>query len=156
MEYHDEDTTEEEFKIIAETEEKLKEKIVSYAHVSLKFDRAGEAILAEAQALEEQAKKMKSRAGVFANRSQRLRDAMENALLNHNLKKIETPLFTISLRKKPKRVIELATASLEKLSERFIRISKSFDKKAIGDALKEGETVEGFVLSEDEFTLSIR
>lgn len=111
LSYLDEETTDEEFEIIAETEDKFKEKLIACGYVAQKWDQAAEAILSEAQALKEQIKALEERAHVFSNRAAKRREVMLHAMLEHNLKKVETPMLTVSLRKRPPRVVP-TTATL--------------------------------------------
>jgi hypothetical protein len=153
-----EDATEEEFEIILDVEEKFKEKLIGFAYICQKFDRAAEIILSEAEALKNQVKEMERRADVFSKRSTRMRDLMRFAMLQNNLKKIETPMLTISLRKKPQRVVEGSNVRFEDfpVNSPYIRTSLSFNKKEISNDLKQGKEVKGFHLSEPEFSLTIR
>ena len=152
----DEELSEEEFEIIAETEEHLKEKIVATAFFCSKQDEIATLILKEAEAYDEKAKALKARANVFMNRSQIRRESIKNALIGHNIKKIETPVFTISLRKKTESIVEMPTARMENLPEQYIRIKKEFNKSEIKKAIQSGIHVEGFALSEPGFSLIIK
>lgn len=113
MQYLDEETTAEEFDLIADTEQALKDKLLACAHVSQKYDQAAELILSEAQALKGQMKSLEERANVFMNRSQSRREAMLQAMLINNIRKIEAPLLTVGLRQKPPRVIETEFVPME-------------------------------------------
>jgi hypothetical protein len=153
-----EDATEEEFELILDVEEKFKEKLIGFAYICQKFDKAAEIILSEAEALKSQFKEMERRAEVFSNRSTRMRELMRFAMLQNNLKKIETPMLTISLRKKPQRVVENSNVRFEDFppDSPYIRTSLSFNKKEISNDLKQGKEVRGFLLSDPEFSLTIK
>lgn len=153
-----EDASEEEFELILDVEEKFKEKLIGFAYVCQKFDKAAEIILSEAEALKNQVKEMERRAEVFSNRSTRMRELMRFAMLQNNLKKVETPMLTISLRKRPQRVVEGSNVRYEDFpsDSPYIRTTLSFNKKEISKDLKQGKEVKGFQLSEIEFSLTIK
>jgi hypothetical protein len=153
-----EDATEEEFELILDVEEKFKEKLIGFAYICQKFDKAAEIILSEAEALKNQVKEMERRAAVFSNRSTRMRELMRFAMLQNNLKKVETPILTISLRKKPQRVIEGPNTRPEDFPpySPYINTTFSFNKKEISNDLKQDKEVKGFQLSEPEFSLTIK
>ena len=121
-----------------------------------KQDEIATLIMKEAEAYKEKFKALEARAKTFANRSQVRRDAIKNAMVGHNIKKVETPVFTISLRKKPESLIEMNTARIEDLSDQFIRVKKEFNKIEIKKAIQQGVNVPGFVLSEPGFSLTIK
>ncbi|MGK5092742.1 siphovirus Gp157 family protein [Deltaproteobacteria bacterium TL4] len=221
--YLDEDTTHEEFDLIAESEQALKDKLMACAHVAQKYDQAAEIILSEVEALKSQVKALEERASVFSNRSQRRREAMLSVMIQHGFKKLETPLLTVGMRQKPGRVLETsatlegfdvakaftllvdgckkmlqATGSsknwnghtfaalcvIEKALEAckikcveipetvdpeapcsifddqmpldYLRIKVEWDKRKIGDELKAGKAIEGFTMSEPEFSITIK
>jgi hypothetical protein len=153
-----EDATDEEFELILDVEEKFKEKLIGFAYICQKFDKAAEIIFSEAEAIKNQVKEMERRAEVFSNRSTRMRELMRLAMLQNNLKKVETPMLTVSLRKKPQRVVESSNARFEDFSpdSPYVRTSLSFNKKEIANDLKRGQEIKGFQLSEPEFSLTIR
>jgi hypothetical protein len=153
-----EDATEAEFELILDVEEKFKEKLIGFAYICQKFDKAAEIILSEAEALKSQFKEMERRAEVFSNRSTRMRELMRFAMLQNNLKKVETPMLTVSLRKKPHRVVEDSNVRIEDFppDSPYIRTSLSFNKKEISNDLKQNKEVKGFHLSEPEFSLTIK
>ncbi|MBF0240011.1 MAG: siphovirus Gp157 family protein [SAR324 cluster bacterium] len=196
MSYLDTETTDEEFDLIAETEQALKDKLIACGHVAQKYDQASEIILSEAQALEAQVKTLKQRAEVFSNRSQARRQAMLTAMIQHGFKKLETPLMTVSLRQKPARVLETRQTledfdvfgtfnklldscrnlveeginnetfkTIEEVIQsipfssgltRFLRLKAEWNKTEISKELKAKRTVEGFAMSEPEFSITIK
>ena len=85
---------------------------------------------------------------------------MLKAMLDHNIKKVQTPLLTIGLRKRPQRVIESKAfpgyVDLDLLDPKYVRIKKETDRQAIKDTLKQGGEVPGFELSPLEFSVTIK
>ncbi|MBF0238112.1 MAG: siphovirus Gp157 family protein [SAR324 cluster bacterium] len=162
LSYLAEDSSDEEWDLAAETEEKFKEKLVGYAYVCRRYDQAAELILSEAKQLKEEINQLQERATVFSNRSERLQHRMLQVMMDHNLKKIETPLLTVSVRKKPQRVIEIPTVlnveALEHFEPRYVRIKKELNKKNVLEDLKTGKVLvdHGLLLSEPEFGLTIK
>lgn len=194
--YLDDETTDEEFDLIAESEQSLKDKLIACAHVAQKYDKAAEIILSEAETLKTQAKLLEERAGVFSNRSQQRRNAMLAVMMQHGFKKLETPLLTLGMRQKPARVLETRQVlegfdiaktfngllnSCKKLIEeginnetfraieetvkaipfsddlaRFLRLKAEWSKTEISKELKAGKAVEGFAMSEPEFSITIK
>lgn len=162
LSYLDENTTDEEFDLVAESEEKFKEKLVGCGYVSRKYDQAAEIILSEAETLKAQAKALEERAKVFSNRAYNLRNFMTSAMLEHNVKKLETPMLTLSVRKKPPRVIQAHQVTnldvMEQQRPEFVRVKKEANKKKILEALKSGEHLAhyGFELSDPEYYVVIK
>lgn len=156
LSFLDEETTVEEFDLIAETEDRLKEKLVSSGYISQKYDQAAELILSEAQSLKGQIEALQKRAEVFSNRAARRRDAMLKVMLEHNIKKVETPALTMTARTKAARVFEIVVDAVDQLPTEYIRIKKEADKRKILEDLKLGKQIPGYLLSQNEFTLLIR
>lgn len=152
------DLTEEELELIAETEEKLKEKIIAYGYRAQKMDQAAELVQAEADALKKQAKAMEERAKVFSNNADRMRASMQKVMLGHNLKTLKAPFLTVSLRKKPAKIVEPENLNIEEVPAKYVRVKKELNRKDLLADMKKG-ILEGdvkFTLSEPEFSVSIR
>jgi hypothetical protein len=106
-----------------------------------------------ANALAERIKEMTERKSRLTARSGKRR-AIAAALMNSvACKKIEQPDFTASLRFVPPKVI---VPDVDTLPDRFCRITRAPDKRAISDAMQRGETVQGAVLGNGSITLAIR
>lgn len=109
------------------------------------------------EAMEEAAQKLaadkSARARRFGQRAMMKRDMALSLMQGADLKKLEQPDFTASISKgRGKVVIADETA----LPEAFVRVSRTPDKTAIGDALKGGQAVPGALLSNPEPTLTVR
>jgi hypothetical protein len=150
--------TEEELEIIFDLKEGVEEKLISTGYVCRKFDQAAEIILSEASVLIKQAEALKERSGVFLKRSERIKQRMKEAMSLNNIKRIETPLLTLLLRQKTPKLEMDPQMDIDQFSSDspFVRIKKDFDKRAILTQLKAGNPIEGFSLSEPEFSLSIK
>jgi len=84
----------------------------------------------------------------------RLKENLSSSMLLHEKEKISGELFTIGFRKSTK-LAQDEDVDIEELDEKYLRRSVAIDKKIITDALKAGEELDGFSLSENK-NLSIR
>jgi hypothetical protein len=75
-------------------------------------------------------------------------------LLDADIGKLELPEATLSLRKSPPAI--LGDADPATMPDDFVRITRAVDKKKIREALESGQAVEGFALSNQPLSLSIR
>jgi hypothetical protein len=90
----------------------------------------------------------------FQHRINSLRGLAFKMLDASGLPKVELPEATLSIRKgQPKLVGEADPASLP---DDYCKVSRTLDRSKIKDALKAGQTVPGFELSNSEPSLSIR
>lgn len=95
----------------------------------------------------------KERLARLEYRDERLRELLLRLLQAAELRKIELPEATLSVRPKPPKVI-ITDDTL--LPQDMWRIKREPSLSAIGTALKEGETVPGATLSNQPDTISIR
>ncbi|WP_336800344.1 siphovirus Gp157 family protein [Kaistia sp. MMO-174] len=95
----------------------------------------------------------RDRATRFGQRAMKQREAALALLQAADIPKLEQADFTASVGKSRSKVI---IADEGALPEDFIRVARSPDKTAIGDALKDGKTVPGALLSNPEPTLTVR
>lgn len=96
---------------------------------------------------------LKARADRYANREQRKRELASSLMILAELRKIERPEFTISLKASPPRTIITDETALP---DQYVKIVRQPDKTAIKDALKAGVSVPGAMLSNQPETISIR
>lgn len=103
---------------------------------------------AEAEAIKAEADALKLRATRKANRAERLREYLRDALVYEGLQKFETAKVAYTLRK----VRKVEITNEEALPECFRRekITVEPDKVAIKAAIKAGEVVEGAELVESQ------
>jgi hypothetical protein len=116
----------------------LQSKAVDYSYVIKQLDFDCEQIDAELKRLQ-QLKKVRS------NLSERLRNTISDAMNLYEVEKIETPLIKLSFRNSES--VEITNE--QQLDAKFI-VTKTVttpDKKAIKDAIKSGELVEGATIS---------
>lgn len=76
-----------------------------------------------------------------------MKEYLESEMLKVDIRKIKSPLFTISIQKNPH---SLRLEDEEKLFMFLVEQPKKLDKKAITSALKEGREVPGAELVQTE------
>lgn len=97
---------------------------------------------------------LKSRRDRFEHRIETLRKLAFKIMEAAEIAKAELPEATLSLRAGTQQLVGDADPFF--LPEHFVKISRTLDRTAIKDALKTGQTVPGFELSNSQPTLSIR
>ena len=114
--------------------------------------------LAEIKAYEAKTKHYKELAEVEANKGKQLQkkvdyliENMKTAVLSTEDKKIETDLFTFTVRKSESVAVEDA----ETLPRAYVRLKREADKKLIKEALKKGEQIEGCSIVEN-YSLGVK
>jgi len=110
----------------------------------------------EADAINQEAKRLADRARAKANSAAHLKDYLHRNLEALGKKKVEGEVLTVSLRKKPPSV-EVVDASVIPDAFTEERVETRVDKRAILQEWKEtGETVQGCVIHKDGHSLQIR
>lgn len=111
----------------------------------------------EDEAFEEACAKLaaekRERAARFGQRALKRREAALSLLQAADIPKLEQADFTASVGKSRGKVIVADEAALP---DAMFRTTRSPDKTAIGEALKDGKTVPGALLSNPEPTLTVR
>lgn len=97
---------------------------------------------------------LKARKDRFEHRVETLRTLLFKIMQSAELAKVELPEATLSLRAGTQQLV--GDADPENLPPEFKRVTVAVDKTAIKDALKKGQTVPGFELSNSPPSLSIR
>lgn len=107
-----------------------------------------------ANALKERVADMNERMARFSNRVERKRNAVASAMEAAQVKKIEAPEFTISLRNNPPKVVIIDETQIPADYWRE-KVSRSVDKTAVKEALANG-IVPGAELSNGGVGLTVR
>jgi|GEM_PF-1950059 len=160
--YHligDGEATEEELEVIGNLQASIQDKVASWGLLIKKVNNAADLCLLEAEYYKKKLEETKARAEVFQNKSKRMADYIRDKMIEFNLKKIETPLLSISLRKLPEKVEILEDADINSPEHPdFVQttVSQRWDKGAIKAKLKEGQLFKTVKLSDLEFTLSLK
>lgn len=112
----------------------LQEKVNNIVRYSRNLELTAEMIDVEIKRLSE----LKS---AYKNKSESLKDYISYSMKKNGIEKVETDIARLSFRKSQTVEIE----DISKLPERFVvtKVSKTADKKAIKEALENGEAVEG-------------
>lgn len=97
---------------------------------------------------------LKARKDRFEHRVETLRDLAFKIMQAADLAKVELPEATLSLRAGQQQLV--GDANPDALPDKFCKISRNLDRFAIKEALKTGQTVPGFSLSNSQPNLTIR
>jgi hypothetical protein len=97
---------------------------------------------------------MKTRLARFEQTADAKRRAAQQAMESADLPKLIEPDFTVSLRRLPPNVVILSEAAIPDCY--FVPQPPKLDRRAVHEALENGETVTGATLSNSFITLSIR
>ena len=127
-------------------QEEFKDKSVNVVKIMQSLD-------ANAKCLDDEIKRLQARQKTFKNRSDSLKNYLRQNMLATDTDKIETDLFTLSLRKGS---VSTVVEDVEKLPDNVVKISKSADKRMIKKLLESGEEIVGCSLVEGEKTLIIK
>lgn len=94
-----------------------------------------------AEMIDIEIKRLSELKSVYKNKSDSLKNYISYSMQKNGIEKVETDIARLSFRKSSTVEIE----DIEKLPERFVvtKVSKTADKKAIKEALENGEAVEG-------------
>lgn len=106
-----------------------------------------------AAAVKERAKDMAERAARYQRREQAMRELAERVMRVADLRKVELPEATLSIRATPPAIV---ITDERELPDEYWRVTRAPDKAAIKDALKAGEFVPGVELSNGSESLSVR
>lgn len=97
---------------------------------------------------------LKARKDRFEQRVESLRNLAFQIMSAAELAKVELPEATLSLRAGTQQLV--GAADPDDLCDVYCKISRTLDRTAIKDALKDGVTIEGFQLSNGPPSLTIR
>ena len=89
----------------------------------------------------------------FERRRETYRAGALQVLERINLRKLERPTFSASLRDLPGKVVVTDESALDEI---YVRVSRKPDKDAIAAGLKNGDTVRGAELSNGGVGLTVR
>ncbi len=100
-------------------------------------------------------KRLAERRKVLENKLERYKEYVKKNMEQMGLQKIETPLGILSVCKAPSSV-EILDESMIPLEYKTQKIVESVDKKAIKEAIQNGENIQGVKLVEDKTSLKIK
>lgn len=93
----------------------------------------------EADILDKEINRLQSKKQSILNKKDRLKNIVISTLENTGLGKIKTSLFSFNIRETE----SIEIVDFDSLGRNFLRLKKEADKKAIKEAIKNGEVVEG-------------
>lgn len=105
------------------------------------------------EGIDSHAAKLRARKSRMVEQSELIRNAIGSALDHAGVKRVETSVGTVSVKKVAPKLIVTEEADLPTA---FLKTSTSIDKKALLAALKEGEEIPGATLSNGSETIQIR
>lgn len=100
-------------------------------------------------------KRLAERRKVLENKLDRYKEYVKKNMEQMGLQKIETPLGVLSICKTPASV-EIIDESMIPNEYKIQKIVESVDKKAIKEAIQNGENIQGVKLVEDKTSLRIK
>jgi hypothetical protein len=95
-----------------------------------------------------------AREGRFNARYELIRDLIFKVMESAQLRKVELPEVTFSLRSNPPRLV--GDADPVTVPDELCKFTRSLNRKAIREAIESGHTVEGFLLSNAAPSLVVR
>ncbi len=154
-----EDATPEEMEVVGMLESKVDDKLASWGLMIHKIQEASELCNVEADYYQQKANDAKERAKRFKSKVDSMNEFIKMKMVEFNKKIIETPLITVSLRKRPQKVEISDNADMESPEHsEFIltTVSKRWDKKKIKDILSKGQLFKTVKMSDPDFSISIK
>ena len=107
--------------------------------------------LSQSDTLKKEAKRLNERAKVLANKADRVKELMKDAVLATGEKKITTDLFNFSIRSSKSVHID----DLDELSREYVKMTRTANKTLIKKALADGEEIPGCSMIENK-SLNVR
>ena len=127
----------------------LEDKADNYAKVMRMLD-------ADALAIREEEKRLKKRRETIESSISRMKSALQYAMESTGKVKFKTTLFSFGIRKNPASVV-IDEQYIENIPDRFLIPQEPMvDKRAMKEALKAGENLEGICHLEQTESLQIR
>lgn len=143
--------------IVAGDEEAVADAIEGETNLIEAISAAVDAILeadAEADALAGMVKRLADRKARAETRSERIRAAISDAMGTAELRKLKLPHATLTIKATPPKAV--ITNEIDLPTRFFVEQAPKLDKRALLEALKAGEQIEGAQLSNGSGTLQIR
>jgi hypothetical protein len=111
---------------------------------------------ADAAACDAESKRLKNKAKTIDNNIKRMKQALQFAMQATGKTKFKTALFSFGIQKNPASVI-IDEQYIENIPERFlIRKDPEINRKAIKEAINNGEDLEGLAHLSETYSLRIR
>jgi hypothetical protein len=153
------DVTDEEMEVISKMETSVEQKIASWGLIIKKASEAAELCGIEEKHYKEKAELAKERGEKFNRKIESMSEYLKQKMIELNIKKVETPSFTVSLKKKRKSIIIGKDADLESPERKDmvkVEVSRKWDKIKIKEILDSGKALKTAEFSKPDFTVSIK
>lgn len=125
---------------LAISQAELQHKAANYGYVIKSLDE-------DLTAIDEEIKRLQGLKKVKSNAIDRLKDAVKSAMEIYGIEKVETPTLKLSFRKSE--TVEIVNESQIPSEFKTSKVVESIDKVAIKKAIKEGQTVTGAIIQEN-------
>lgn len=133
-------------------EGEIEDKADNYAKLIKEFE-------AEAEKFDKESKRLADKRDAIKNKVSRMKRSLEQAMIVTGKTKFKTELFSFGIQKNTPSVVlsfdDKDTAEIDKLPDRFVKVTKTVNKTAIKDAINAGEDI-GFAHLEQSESIRIR
>ena len=129
-------------------EGEIEAKAEGYASVMAKLTGDMETIM-------EQEKRLSARRKAIEGNIKRMKDALEETMIITGKTKFKTALWSFGIQNNPASLV-IDTDDIDAIPSMYVKVTKSLDKSAIKEAIKEGKNVDGIAHLEQTQSLRIR
>ena len=133
-------------------EGEIEDKADNYAKLIKEFE-------AEAEKFDKESKRLADKRDAIKNKVSRMKRSLEQAMIVTGKTKFKTELFSFGIQKNTPSVVlsfdDKDVAEIDKLPDRFVKVTKTVNKTAIKDAINAGEDI-GFAHLEQSESIRIR
>lgn len=133
-------------------EGEIEDKADNYAKLIKEFE-------AEAEKFDKESKRLADKRDAIKNKVARMKRSLEQAMIVTGKTKFKTDLFSFGIQKNTPSVVlsfdDKDAAEIDKLPDRFVKVTKTVNKTAIKDAINAGEDI-GFAHLEQSESIRIR
>ena len=133
-------------------EGEIEDKADNYAKLIKEFE-------AEAEKFDKESKRLADKRDAIKNKVSRMKRSLEQAMIVTGKTKFKTELFSFGIQKNTPSVVlsfdDKDAAEVDKLPDRFVKVTKTVNKTAIKDAINAGEDI-GFAHLEQSESIRIR
>lgn len=133
-------------------EGEIEDKADNYAKLIKEFE-------AEAEKFDKESKRLADKRDAIKNKVSRMKRSLEQAMIVTGKTKFKTELFSFGIQKNTPSVVlsfdDKDAAEIDKLPDRFVKVTKTVNKTAIKDAINAGEDI-GFAHLEQSESIRIR
>lgn len=136
-------------KVLEITEKDIEEKADNYARIIKNLE-------SDVEGLKSEEKRLKDKRGTLENAISRLKDTLQNAMIQTNKRKFKTDLFSFNIAKNGGKVPVIVDVPTEELADEFVIVSEKPDLDTIRKYIEETGDVTQFHLGERGESLRIK